>query len=201
MNPLKSLCSLLVVFVTVLLLNPLLVPSTAASVEVSPAVSHVPAGTASPVSVQDGTADNKVAMFALLLWAGALVAIMFLMLYLWRNWSVPPKQGNTPAAKPAIEEKIVPTAETTLEPSPDKLEKDFQNGVNLVHAGKASEGISELTKVIRVEPGNSAAWFWLGIASARLKDNRSAERCFLQAKRYGHPEADQALLWLRQQKG
>jgi TolA-binding protein len=177
-----------------------LVPSSAASMEVSPAGSAVPAGTAQPVSMQDGLADNKMVMISLLLWAGALVAIMFLMLYLWRNWSVPPKPENTTAAKPAIEEKIIPAAETTLEPSHEALEKAFQDGVNLVRAGNASEGIDLLTRVIKAEPENEVAWFWLGIASARQKDHRSAERCFLQAKRHGHPEADKALEWLKGQK-
>ena len=71
--------------------------------------------------------------------------------------------------------------------------------MELVHAGKTGEGIAELTKVITAEPENNIAWFWLGIASARQKEYRTAERCFLQAKRHGHPEAEKALEWLKTQ--
>lgn len=99
-----------------------------------------------------------------------------------------------------MEEKIVPTEETAPEPSQAEMEKTFQEGVDLVRAGKAGEGLAALTAVIRTQPGNDVAWFWLGIASARQKDYRSAERCFLQAKRHGHPEADKALEWLRKQR-
>ena len=70
----------------------------------------------------------------------------------------------------------------------------------LVHAGKAEAGFLELRKVITAEPKSAVAWFWLGIASVRQEDTRTAERCFLQARKHGHPEADKALEWLRKQK-
>jgi cytochrome c-type biogenesis protein CcmH/NrfG len=149
--------------------------------------------------MQDGTADNRMVMLSLLLWAGALIAIVVLMLHLWRSWSIPSRPAKPLSAEPVVEENIVPTVEIVSEPSHEELEKDFQNGVELVRAGKAGEGITALTRVIRFEPENNIAWFWLGIASARQKEYRSAERCFLQAKRYGHPEADKALEWLRKQ--
>jgi TolA-binding protein len=167
---------------------------------VAPVESPVPAGVETPVIMQADMMSNGVVMFSLLLWAGALVTIVILMLYLWRNWSVPRKPEKAPLSEPPVEEKIVPAAASVAETSPEEMEKAFQEGVSLVHAGKASEGIAELTRVIQAEPGNNVAWFWLGIASARLKDNRSAERCFLQAKKHGHPEADQALAWLKQQR-
>ena len=163
-------------------------------------MSPVPSSTASPATLPDGTTDNRVMMLSLLLWAGALIAIVILMLHLWRNWSIPPRTKKSLSAEPPVEEKSTPAVEIVSEPSHEELERDFQNGIELVRAGKASEGIATLTRVVRSEPENNIAWFWLGIASARQKDFRSAERCFLQAKRHGHPEADKALEWLKKQK-
>jgi TolA-binding protein len=176
------------------------VPSAAAAMDIVAVVSPVPGITAYPAPLQDGMVDNRVVMFSLLLWAGALIAIVILMLYLWRNWSVPPRPEKPLSAEPAVEEKIAPSVEIVSGPSREELERDFQNGVELVRAGQAGEGIAALTRVIRSEPENNVAWFWLGVASARQKDLRSAERCFLQAKRHGHPEADKALEWLKGQR-
>jgi Tol biopolymer transport system component len=176
------------------------VPATIASAAVIPAASQVPAGMASPVSELPGLINNRVAMFSILLWAAILIASTVLMLYLWRRWSVPPKAEKAPVVQPSDEQKTVPAAENELKSSTEELEQAFQSGVAQVRAGKASGGIAELTRVIHAEPDNDVAWFWLGIASARSKDYRSAERCFLQAKRFGHPEADKALEWLKGQK-
>jgi Tol biopolymer transport system component len=175
--------------------------SAAASMGIPPVVSPEPSTVGASVHLQENMPGNGVVMFSLLLWAGALVAIVILMLYLWRNWSIPRKIEKDPVSEPPIEAIAFQVAAPAPETSPQEVEKAFQEGVNLVRAGKASDGIVELTKVIQAEPGNNVAWFWLGIASARLKDKRSAERCFLQAKQHGHPEADQALAWLRQQEG
>jgi hypothetical protein len=137
--------------------------------------------------------NRQLTMLAILLWAGALIAIVILMLYLWRQSSAVPKQVKEKAPETPVEEKPSPT------PSHEEIEIAFRVGVELVHAGKTGEGIAELTKVITAEPENNIAWFWLGIASARQKEYRTAERCFLQAKRLGHPEAQKALEWLKTQ--
>jgi Tol biopolymer transport system component/TolA-binding protein len=177
------------------------VPASQATAEVSrDEKDQVPTGMASPVLVQTDTMTNRIALFSILLWAGALITIMIVMLYLWSRWSAPSNAEKLPAAEPSAEKKTVLSAEEESKPSAEELEKVFRDGVDLVRAGKASEGIAELTRVIRANPGNDTAWFWLGIASARQKDYRSAERCFLQAKRHGHREADKALEWLKSQK-
>jgi TolA-binding protein len=175
------------------------VPTSAAAVEISPAASPVATGAGSPVPTQAGTTSNRIALFSILLWAGALAAIVILMLSLWRRPSVPRAQAKAAVVETPVEENVVPLPLTESETSQEEVEKAFQSGVDQVRAGKASEGMADLTKVIRAQPGNEAAWFWLGIASARQKDYRSAERCFLQAKRHGHPEADKALDWLKKQ--
>ena len=85
-------------------------------------------------------------------------------------------------------------------PSEEEVQAAFQQGVALVRAGQAEEGIAELRKVVAAEPENNEAWFWLAIAAVRQKSYRLAERCFLQAGKHGHPEADKALAWLKKQK-
>jgi TolA-binding protein len=148
-----------------------------------------------PIDLQNDSpkGNSQLAMLAILLWAGALIAIVILMLYLWRQSSAAPKQAKEKAPDMPVEEKPAPL------PSHEEIENTFQQGVELVRAGKAEEGIAQLTKVITAEPENNVAWFWLGIASARQKEYRVAERCFLQAKRHGHPEAEKALVWLKTQ--
>ena len=173
----------------------------AVSTQVPPQASPAPSPAARPLPGQESTTSDRVAMFSILLWAGALIAITILMFYLWRYGSAPAKQEKTAVAELPVEEKAAPAEESAPKPSREEADKYFREGVDLVRAGKASEGIAELSKVIGAEPGNNVAWFWLGIASARQKDYRSAERCFLQAKRFGHPEAGRALDWLRKQKG
>ena len=140
--------------------------------------------------------SDGVVIFSFLLWAGALVAIVLLMFYLWRSGSVLRHKGKAREAEPQVQEQAIQSTETAAVLS----RADLENGVELVCRGKASEGIAELNKVIHTEPENEIAWFWLGIASARERDYRSGERCLLQAKRYGHPYADKALEWLRKQK-
>jgi TolA-binding protein len=129
-----------------------------------------------------------------------LIAIVILMLYLWRQSPRVRKDIGDLAPETPVEETIAPASKTAPKPSGEEVEKAFREGVELVHAGNAEEGIAELTKVITAQPENNIAWFWLGIASARQKDYRSAERCFLQARKHGHPEADKALEWLKGQK-
>jgi Tol biopolymer transport system component/TolA-binding protein len=172
-----------------------LAASSAAPVDVTAAAGWSPAAVTTPAPLQAHGLRKRVVMFSLLVWAGALIIIVVLMLYLWKRWSAPGQPAKT-----ADEQKSSPTAETVSQPSPEELEKAFQEGVSLVRAGQAAEGIAALSKVIRAQPGNDGAWFWLGIASARQRDLRSAERCFLQARRHGHPEANNALEWLRKQR-
>ncbi len=88
---------------------------------------------------------------------------------------------------------------TRAGPSVEEVQAAFQQGVAFVRAGQAEEGVAELRKVVAAEPENNKAWFWLAIAAVRQKSYRLAERCFLQAKKHGHPEADKALEWLHRQ--
>ena len=83
---------------------------------------------------------------------------------------------------------------------PEDVDSAFRQGVELVRAGSTAEGRVELGKVVAARPEDEDAWFWLAIASVKEKSYRSAERCFLQAKKHGHPEADKALEWLKKQR-
>jgi TolA-binding protein len=151
-------------------------------------------------TMQVGTTSSKTVTFSILLWAAALAAIAILIFYLWRRSPVPRKTVKAPATGTLFEEKLVPPPSTESGLSQQEVEQAFRSGVELVQAGKASEGMTELSKVIRARPENDLAWFWLGLAYVSQKDLRSAERCFLQAKRHGHPEADKALEWLKGKK-
>lgn len=161
-------------------------------------VSGTPAVSSLPTQVE--ASGSRASQFSFLLWAGALAGIAILMLYLWRLSRIPRAQAPAPEPEPQVELQPAPVPEPAPQPTPVDVDQAFQAGVALVRAGKAEQGMAELSKVIAVQPENEDAWFWLGVASARQSDLRAAERCFLQAKRHGHPEADKALDWLKKQK-
>jgi TolA-binding protein len=172
------------------------------TVSVSPIQAAATTKENGPIHLQSDSqpVTDWVVTLSLLLWAGALIAIVILMLYLWRRSTSSQKKVETPAEAVRDEDMPAPPAATpSPAPTAEEIQAAFQRGMDLVRAGKTEDGIAELTKVIAAEPENNLAWFWLGIAAARQQDYRSAERCFLQARRHGHPEADKALEWLRRQ--
>ena len=76
----------------------------------------------------------------------------------------------------------------------------LKQGVDQVKAGQNEQGILTLRQVLQQDPGNALAWLWSGMAATKMKDWRAAERSFQQAKKLGHPKADQALKWLADQR-
>jgi hypothetical protein len=93
------------------------VPASSAPAEVTPAGDPVPTGMASPVPGQAGTMMNRIALLSILLWAGVLITIVIVMLYLWRRWSVRPTAEKPPVAEPPGEQKTTPVAEDESKPS------------------------------------------------------------------------------------
>ncbi|HEX5839768.1 MAG TPA: tetratricopeptide repeat protein, partial [Anaerolineales bacterium] len=152
-----------------------------------------------PINLQNDAPNRsgRALIVPLLLWAGILIAVVVLAYLLWKR-----------SLLAKVERLAIPETETGEQPvnvqppappSAEDVQAAFQQGVALVRAGQAEEGIAELRKVVAAEPGNNEAWFWLAIAAVRQKSYRLAERCFLQAKKHGHPEADKALEWLQKQ--
>lgn len=76
----------------------------------------------------------------------------------------------------------------------------LKRGVDQVKARQNAAGRETLKQVLQQAPDNAIAWLWSGMAATRMKDWRAAEQCFLQAKRLGHPKADDALKWLEEQR-
>jgi Tol biopolymer transport system component len=175
------------------------VPATVVE-EMGPTSVAVPTVVASgPVELQDDVPGQRFSSFLLPLLAGVVLLLGVAAAgYLTWKRSVLARVENLVVAEPELEEKPI-ADEQIPAPSAEEVQAVFQQGVELVRAGKADEGIAELQKVIAAAPVNADAWFWLAIASVRQKSYRTAERCFLQAKRHGHPEADKALDWLRKQ--
>jgi Tfp pilus assembly protein PilF len=126
-----------------------------------------------------------------------LIAVVVLAYLLWKRSLLAKVERlaipETEAGEEAVEEQ------TPAGPSAEEMQAAFQQGVSFVRAGQAEEGVAELRKVVAAEPENNEAWFWLAIAAVRQKSYRLAERCFLQARKHGHPEADKALEWLHKQ--
>jgi Flp pilus assembly protein TadD len=73
----------------------------------------------------------------------------------------------------------------------------LQQGIAQIRGEDTLEGYATLRRVVERAPRNAEAWLWMGWAAAQQKDHRTAQRCFLQAQRLGHPKAAQALEWLK----
>jgi hypothetical protein len=70
--------------------------------------------------------------------------------------------------------------------SPEVL---LQIGVFQIQEGDFTNGEEVLREVVSRSPRNAEAWLWLARAAAQQRQGRTAERCFLQAYRCGHPDA------------
>jgi TolA-binding protein len=154
---------------------------------------------AGPINLQSDVPvrTGRSLLVPLLVWASLLIAVMVLAYLLWKR-SVLAKVEHLAIGESEAEHQPV-TEEPAQGLSPEEVQAAFQHGVDLIRAERLEEGIAELRQVIAASPRDEIAWFWLGIASVRQKSYRTAERCFLQAKQHGHPEAVKALEWLRKQ--
>jgi Tol biopolymer transport system component len=175
------------------------VPPTAAeqSRPTTPAASTQGSG---PINLQNDIPNRsgRSLIVLLLVWAGMLIAVVVLAYLLWKRSLLAKVERLVIFPETAAGEEAVDQA-TPAGPSAEEVQAAFQQGVSFVRAGQAEEGVAELRKVVAAEPENNEAWFWLAIAAVRQKSYRLAERCFLQARKHGHPEADKALEWLHKQ--
>lgn len=76
----------------------------------------------------------------------------------------------------------------------------LQRGISQVRSKDIKGGIATLHQYVDTAPGDSTAWLWLGWASALNNELRTAERCFLHARRLGNPQAEEALEWLNKSR-
>jgi Tol biopolymer transport system component len=83
----------------------------------------------------------------------------------------------------------------------EQIKEQMVLGTTLVRDGKYKAGYKVFRQVVQQKPDEAGAWLWLGYLAAREEDWRAAERCFRLAKNYNHPNADQALEWLADQRG
>jgi Tfp pilus assembly protein PilF len=127
---------------------------------------------------------------------------VLLAYFVWRRTQSvsKPETVTVTEAQVRAEAKPVEGPASAPQVQPQDVDSAFRQGVELVRAGRTAEGRVELGKVLAARPENEDAWFWLAIACVKEKSYRSAERCFLQARKHGHPEADQALEWLKKQR-
>lgn len=91
----------------------------------------------------------------------------------------------------------VPKAKEDIEPvGEDQLNDWLRKGVEEIKRGDFKQGTEKLFKVVQYMPDNASAWMWLGWAAGKQNDLRKAEGCFTEARRLGHPRADEGLAWL-----
>ena len=67
----------------------------------------------------------------------------------------------------------------------------------MIKRGEFKQGTEKLFKVVHQMPENASAWMWLGWAAGKQNDPGKAEGCFAEARRLGHPRAEEGLAWLR----
>lgn len=123
-----------------------------------------------------------------------LLAIVVLRLIRRRRTPTPTavqNQESTPVLVGSPTSKAVPNTEVS---------RLLKKGVEQVKAGQNEQGIRALRQVLQIDPDNSLAWLWSGMAATKMGDWRTAERSFQQAKRLGHPKSEQALKWLAEQR-
>lgn len=138
----------------------------------------------------------------------AVLALLLLVLVTRRRRVVILARGKKTALPAEPAEQTVAQAESvqTVQEAADSQvvqlaasgnDELLRRGAELIRAGDVEGGISCLRKILEDEPENPRAWMWLGWAAVRQNDRKTAERCFRQAERLGHPKANEALSWLK----
>lgn len=84
--------------------------------------------------------------------------------------------------------------------SPQQVQKLLREGMAAIRSQDVVSGTRKLKQVIQLAPDNAEAWLWLGWAAFQDNQARTAQRCFLQAQKLEHAQADKALQWLEAQK-
>jgi TolA-binding protein len=108
---------------------------------------------------------------------------------------------ETQPAPPDIESPPAPGIQPPKEKvSDEQISVILKSGIALVRDGDYATGEQMFRKVIEYRPEEPKAWLWLGYLLGRKKEYRAAERCFKLAQKFGHPKAEEALIWLDAQK-
>jgi Tol biopolymer transport system component len=130
---------------------------------------------------------------------GSLVVIFLLVVLIVRLSQRRKRQAQPveEALPEAPEPSAQPVAKTALDP---EVNTQLKQGVDQVKANQNAAGRETLKKVLAQAPDNAIAWLWSGMAATRMQDWHAAEHSFQQAKKLGHPKADDALRWLAEER-
>jgi Tol biopolymer transport system component len=95
----------------------------------------------------------------------------------------------------------VPKSEVPVEPvAEEQILNWLIEGIEQIKGGGYKAGTEKLIKVLQEMPENASAWMWLGWAAGKQNDLRKAEGCFTEARRLGHPRAEEGLAWLKRKQ-
>ncbi|MEA3438933.1 MAG: hypothetical protein U9R58_01485, partial [Chloroflexota bacterium] len=98
----------------------------------------------------------------------------------------------------AIDQSVAPS-QAPSGVSDEEINEWLQQGMILVRDGDNAGGEKMFRKVAQARTDEPKAWLWLGYILAQKQEWRAAERCFKLAQKYGHPNAEKALIWLQDQ--
>jgi TolB protein len=130
---------------------------------------------------------------------GSLVVIFLLVVLTFRLSQRRKRQPEI--TEEALPEAPEPSAQPASKAAPDpEVLILLKQGVDQVKANQNAAGRETLKKVLTQAPDNAIAWLWSGMAATRMKDWHAAEHSFQQAKKLGHPKADDALKWLAEER-
>ncbi|MBV6395416.1 MAG: hypothetical protein HFACDABA_00992 [Anaerolineales bacterium] len=100
-------------------------------------------------------------------------------------WTARPKPK--PSA-PARQENQIPSS---------PVSPQLQRAVRLAKEKQFKESFEILRELVKSEGNNPEIWYYLGYDLVNMGDFANAEKCFSRAKQYGHPKADRALDWIK----
>lgn len=140
---------------------------------------------------------------------GAVLLLLIVGSVLWRGRTrrsrlpvaqvepVPPAVAK-PSAPPAADllQSLLASAPTPLPARP----ADMPQALAAIGRDDLVAGKAMLLEITTREPTNAEAWLSLGIIATRQRDWVGARRCGLAAYHFGHPQADNFLIWLHQRE-
>jgi tetratricopeptide (TPR) repeat protein len=78
--------------------------------------------------------------------------------------------------------------------------EQIKKAIELAKSNREKDAFEILRGIVQAEPNNMSAWFNLGGVLASMGNYKDAERCYSRAKQLGHPRANDALNWLKQNR-
>jgi Tol biopolymer transport system component len=139
-------------------------------------------------------------LLAVIIVVGLLLGLLLVgLLFLVSRLLLPPSRGLQPTdwhpppvgPGPRGDTVVMPVA-----PSPERTSAAsvaaLDYAARLVREGQPEQAAARLQDLLRVEPNNPAAWYWLGAATEAQQQWRLAQRSYLRAYELGHEQAQEA---------